>query len=237
MDFLVLLWYDIYMNFDIPPQPEVNAESDFQDFIPEEFLANPLEYFEKYGRNIKSGEILYDSEGKVKEDPTAVKDLPVWRNQRNEELHTVGKKVNLTKGKVGESGDPFYEYTIMEIAKEFGLPAPIPVAKITHNNEHLVIMKKIEGIRWTDDGMKPIRDSNLTAEDKQNLIAQAEALMFDLQQKYEGIGLHRNWKLKDMVFNVDIPNRKVISVIPTDWERTKIDTKKLTIARQERQEI
>ncbi len=220
--------------FEIPPQPEINIENNFQDFIPEEFLANPLEYFEKYGRNIKSGEILYDSESKVKEDPTAVKDLPVWRNQKNQELHTVGKKVNLAKGKVGESGDPFYEYSIMEIAKEFGLPAPIPVAKVTHNNEHLIVMEKIEGIRWTNEGMKPIHNSNLTEADKQNLIAQAEARMSDLQQKYEAIGLHRNWKLKDMVFNIDIPNKKVIGVIPTDWERTKINTEKLAEARQEK---
>jgi len=218
------------MNFESPPQPQINIESDFQDFIPEEFLSNPLEYFEKNGHNIKPGVKHFDQKGTF-EDPDATKDLPVWHNSQNEELHTVGKKVNITKAQVGKSGDPFHEYSVMEIAKEFGLPAPTPIAKVEHNNEYLIIMKKVEGIRWTDEGMKPIHESNLTDEDKKNLLSEAEKMVADIAQKYERIGLHRKWKMKDMIFEVDIPNKKVLSVIPTDWEGTEINTKELEEAR------
>ncbi|MFZ2521865.1 MAG: hypothetical protein WAX44_02680 [Minisyncoccia bacterium] len=216
------------------PVSEIEIEKDFDAFVPEGFRADPFGYFEAKGRNIKSGEIQYDEQGGVKEDPTATKDLPIWKNEQGEELHTVGKKVNTIKSQVGKSGDPFYEYSIMEIAREFDLPAPVPIAKVKRDNEHLVVMKKIEGIRWTDEGMKPITESDLTDTDKQDLLTQAQQMMDDLQKQYERIGLSRNWKLKDMIFDVDIPGRKVLKVTPTDWERTKIDIVKLVKARKER---
>jgi hypothetical protein len=177
---------------------------------------------------------MYDEQGGIKEDPTATKDLPVWKNEEGEELYTVGKKVNTIKSQVGKSGDPFYEYSIIAIAREFDLPAPIPVAKVKRDNEHLIVMKKIDGIRWTDEGMKIINESDLTEADKQSLLSQAQEMMIGLQQQYEQIGLKRNWKLKDMIFDVDIANRKVLKVIPTDWERTKINMEKLTKAREEK---
>ncbi len=216
------------------PIAEIKIEKDFEAFVPEEFKSDPFGYFEREGRNIKSGEIQYDEQGVVKEDPTCTKDLPVWRNSEGLELQTVGKKVNTEKSQVGKSGDPFYEYSIMEIAREFGLPAPIPVAKIKRNNEHLIVMQKILGIRWTNDGMRPIHEANLTESDKQDLLKQAQEIVNEIQQKYEQIGLRRNWKMKDMVFDVDIPNKKVLNVIPTDWERTKIDKEKLDKVREQR---
>lgn len=216
------------------PISEIEIEDEFDGFVPEEFRDDPFEYFRKMGRNIKSGEVIYDEVGGVKEDPTATKDLPVWQNQQGEQLHTVSKKVNTLKSQVEKSGDPFYEYSIMEIAREFDLPAPIPVAKVKRDNEHLIVMKKIEGIRWTDEGMRSINESDLTEADKQSLLSQAQGMMDDLQRQYEEIGLRRNWKLKDMIFDVDIPNRRVLMVTPTDWERTKIDENKLSEARNRR---
>ncbi len=215
------------------PVSEVEVEGPFASFVPADFIADPLGYFERRGQNIKSGEIQHDAGGVVKEDPTATKDLPVWQNQRGEQLYTVGKKVNTTKSQVGKSGDPFYEYSIMQIAEEFGLPAPRPVAKVKHDDEHLIVMTKIEGVRWTDEGMKAIEESDLTDEDKRNLLSQAQTIMAELEQRYKEIGLYRSWKLKDMIFDVDIPNRAVLGVTPTDWERTKIDIDKLAKARQE----
>ncbi|MFA6415820.1 MAG: hypothetical protein WCW47_03605 [Candidatus Paceibacterota bacterium] len=216
------------------PLSKVETEEGFDTFVPEEFRADPFGYFEREGRNIKSGEVTLDEQGVIKEDPTATKDLPVWHDSQGAELHTVGKKVNTVKSQIGKSGDPFYEYLIMKIAREFDLPAPTPVAKAKRGNEHLIVMKKTEGIRWTNEGMRPILESGLTEADKQDLLHQAQLIMDTLQQKYEQIGLHRNWKLKDMIFDVDILNRKVLAVTPTDWERTKIDTSKLAVARATR---
>ena len=61
-----------------------------------------------------TGEIKYDETGRIREDPTAVKDLPIWKNTEGVEIQTVGRRVNATKGVVRESGDPFYEYKILE---------------------------------------------------------------------------------------------------------------------------
>ncbi len=103
--------------------PKVDIESHFFDFVPQEFIDDPVEYFEREGRNIKTGEKKIDEQGVVREDPTAVKDLPAWKNHQGEEILTVGRRVNVSKGSVGESGDPFYEYTILEKLAQMGLPA------------------------------------------------------------------------------------------------------------------
>ena len=55
--------------------------------------------------------------------------------------------------------------------------------------------------------------------------------MTNLAEVYDSIGVHRNWKHKDMIFQVDISNKKLLGVIPTDWERTKIDREALEQAR------
>ena len=228
------------MSFEYPntventPQPKIEVEAGFEKFVPNEFSTDPFCYFETHGRNIKSGEVEHDEEGLVKEDPTATKDLPVWKDLSGKELRVVGKKVNTVKSQVGKSGDPFYEYSIMEIAKEFDLPAPTPIAKAEHDDQHLIVMENVEGIRWTDEGMKPIHEANLTEEEKKVMLTQAQELMDNLQERFDAIGLVRKWKLKDMIFDVDIPNRKVLGITPTDWERTKIDSDILTRARAER---
>ena len=51
--------------------------------------------------------------------------------------------------------------------------------------------------------------------------------MIELQQHFEEAGIIRSWKLKDMIFNIDIENKRINGIVPTDWERTKIDEKKL----------
>lgn len=212
-------------------KPDIKIEVGFEDFVPQEFKQDPLSYFDVHGVNIKSGEITYHPDGEVSEDPTAVKDLPVWKDSEGSTLEVVGKRVNNKKSHVGKSNNPFYEYSIMEIAKELGLSAAEPIAKIEQNNTYLILTKKIPGIRWTEKGMKPIHESNLTDSDKKDLLSQTETLMQDLKVKFDGAGLIRTWKLKDMIADVDIENKKVRSLIPTDWERTKIDQVKLEEAR------
>lgn len=45
--------------------------------------------------------------------------------------------------------------------------------------------------------------------------------MEQLKKKFEEAGIIRTWKLKDMVFDIDIENKTIRSIVPTDWERTK----------------
>ncbi len=209
------------------PKIKIEIEPEFNNFIPEEFKQNPIRYFESKGKNIKSGEVKKDETGQIREDPTAVKELPIWIDQNGQELRTIGKRVNIEKGKVGESGDPFYEYKIMEIVRSIGLPAPRPIAKVEQQGTHLIVMEKVQGIRWHEKDALKLKEKGYTDEDIENLKTQAETMMVKLQQKFEEAGIIRSWKLKDMIFDIDIKNKKIKGITPTDWERTKIYTQKL----------
>ena len=209
------------------PMVKIEIEHGYSDFIPEEFKQNPVGYFKSKGKNIKSGEIIRDESGIIREDPTAVKELPIWMDVSGKELQTIGKKVNIEKGKVGESGDPFYEYKIMEIVKSIGLPAPKPIAKVEQRGMHLIIMEKAGGIGWYEKEALKLKERGYTDEDIENLKKQAEQKMEELKQKFEEAGIHRGWKLKDMIFDIDFENKKIKKITPVDWERTKIDQIKL----------
>lgn len=209
------------------PKARIEVESGYETFVPEQFRQDPLGYFESQGENIKSGEIKRDETGRVREDPTAVKELPTWTDTNGNELHVIGKRVNIEKGKVGESGDPFYEYRVMEIISEAGLPAPRPIARVEQSGAHLIVMEKVQGISWYDKDTLRLKDKGYTDEDMGTLRQQAEGRMAQLQAQFEEAGIQRGWKLKDMIFDIDIENKIVRGIIPVDWERTKIDQEKL----------
>jgi hypothetical protein len=40
--------------------------------------------------------------------------------------------------------------------------------------------------------------------------------MNELRIGFEAAGVKRNWKLKDMVLEIDLDNKRIISVVPTD---------------------
>lgn len=202
--------------------PDVEIERGFTDFVPKEFLDNPVGYFERYGKNIKEGEVVVDKTGRVREDPTAVKDLPVWENSKGEQIVCVGKRVNILKGNVIKSGDPFYEYEILKILYEEGLPGARPIVKVKQGESHIIVMERIPGIRWTEKEALILKTRGYSDDDIQNLKNQAQQKMEEVQQQFEAAGIIRKWALKDMVFQIDIENKKIIRVMPTDWERTKI---------------
>lgn len=207
------------------PVPKIEIQPEFEDCVPTEFAQNPLEYFENKGVNIKSGETQFAEDGHVREDPTAVKDLPVWRNAAGVELRTVGKRVNTRKGAIGESGDPFYEYTILEQLEALKLPAARPVARAEHAGTHLIVMTRVLGTRWSEKESLQLKENGYSDDDIASLLTQAEEKMGELQQQFEAKGVMRSWKLKDMVFEIDVPNKRILSMTPTDWERTKIEKK------------
>ena len=85
-------------------------------------------YSETKGKNVKDGETLYDEGGRVVEDPSAVQDLPEWHNNQGDTLQVVAKRVNIGKGRMAESGDPFHESNVIRFAKSHGLPTAEIVA-------------------------------------------------------------------------------------------------------------
>ncbi|MFA6601504.1 MAG: hypothetical protein WCT02_01395 [Candidatus Paceibacterota bacterium] len=204
------------------PKPKVEIEPEFAAFMPQEFLDDPAGYFEREGKNIKTGEIKYDEAGAVREDPTAVKDLPVWKNAEGTEIQTVGRRVNTAKGAVGESNDPFHEYKILERLAQMGLAAAKPIAKAEQSGTHIIVMERIPGLRWSERDSLNLKKRGYSDEDIAALMAEAEQRMSELKTQFDEAGVVRGWKLKDMVFEVDVENKKITSMVPTDWERTKI---------------
>mgnify|MGYP001559619488 FL=1 len=207
---------------EITPIPKVEVETEFVNFVPQEFLDDPTGYFEREGKNIKTGEKKVDETGKVREDPTAVKDLSVWKNPENQEILTVARRVNFTKGDVGKSGDHFYEYKILERLAQMGLPAAKPVAKAEQGGTHIIVMERIPGIRWSERDTLNLKEKGYSDEDVATLMNEAEHKMNELKTQFEQVGVIRGWKLKDMVFQIDIENKRIVAIVPTDWERTKI---------------
>lgn len=204
------------------PTPKIEIKPEFTEFIPREFIDNPIEYFEQEGRNIKKGEIIRDEGGVIHEDPTAVKDLPTWKNEAGIEIQIVGKRVNADKGAVRDSGDPFHEYKILEQLAEIGLPAAKPIAKVEQAGVHIIVMERLPGFRWSERKSLDLREKGYTDKNIEILIAEAENKMQELKSKFDEAGIVRDWKLKDMVFQIDVEGKKIISVVPTDWERTRI---------------
>ncbi len=77
-------------------EPKIEILGNYEKFFPDEFKKDPLHYIETYGINIKSGEKKFDEEGRLREDPDAVKDLPEWEKD-GEKLRLVAKLVNRKK--------------------------------------------------------------------------------------------------------------------------------------------
>lgn len=207
---------------EIEPQLKVDVEPGYERFVPEDFRDDPIRYFEHLGTNVKSGEIEMDATGRVKEDPRAVRDFPVWFTEEAE-LAVVGKRVNVEKAEIGKSGDPFYEFGIMKKVRAVGLPASNPIAKAEHGGTHLVIMERIPGFRWSSGEEERLRESGFSKEDVDRVIDEARTKMEELRSQFETAGIRRTWKLADMIFDVNLEAKRLRSITPTDWERTVID--------------
>ena len=59
--------------------------------------------------------------------------------------------------------------------------------------------------------------------------------MEELQSQFEEAGITRGWKLKDMVFDIDVENKRIVGMTPTDWERTKIDKERFEVVYEQKQ--
>lgn len=207
-------------------EPSVVIEEGYEDFIPEEFKDSPFEYIKNNGRRIKKGEVEYKEDGlTVREDPTAVLDLPPWKNSSGEVLDTVVKIVNPEKSQIAKSGNPFYEYDVMKIVKKLGFSSPALIAKIKQGDKFAFVMEKAKGYRLVGDDLEELKE-RLTQEEINVLKPQAENMMFDIQRKLEEFGIYRTVKLTDMIVDIvfsDSESPRIIGLTPIDWERTRID--------------
>lgn len=208
----------------IPPQPEngesrLSIEVPYEAFVPGDFRRVPVEYFESEGVGIKRGDWRIAPDGSRYRDMTSVKDFPVWRDLDGNELRCVAKRVDAEKGEVAASGDPFYEYRVMEAVAARGLPVAKVVARAEQDGVHLIVMEKVLGLRWKE-AASIARERKLSEEAVAHLLEQAEAKMKELAARFEEAGIHRSWKLQDMIFDINWDTLQVHGMTPTDWERT-----------------
>lgn len=216
------------------PKHLIDSKLEFSEFVPDDFKNHPFEYFEQKGVNIKSGEIKYKETGEISDDPTAVKELPEWKNSTGNTLNVIAKRVNIEKSQVRHSGDPFYEYHIMELANELDLPCVEPIAKIESEGQFMFLTKKTNGITRLDDYIKHLQENGWSQGDILSIKNQAEEMMNKIKEQYDAVGIMRKWELKDMVCNIDFEKKSIISATPTDFEKTKIDHPKFFEAREKK---
>ena len=203
---------------------EFRIEEGMEGVLPEAFKADPFGYFEREGKNIKAGEIKYKEDGSISDDPSAVKELPVWHGVSGKKIEAVGKKVNLEKSMIRKSGNPAYEYDLIKHIRAKGLSAATPVAFISRGNEHLMLTERITGYPWNSKTKLILQGKGYTMEDMAQLEASAEALMNKMKTDFEKAGIIRSaWELKDMVIEIDPETRKAIKITPTDWEKTRYE--------------
>jgi SpoVK/Ycf46/Vps4 family AAA+-type ATPase len=88
-------------------------------------------------------------------------------------------------------------------------------------------MEKVQGIGWYEKDALHLKEKGYTDEDIEALKRQAEEQMLALQARFEEAGIERGWKLKDMIFDIDIESKTIRGITPVDWERTKINKEKL----------
>ncbi len=214
-------------------KPKLRIENRYDNFLPEDFRDNPQIYIEEYGKNIKSGEIKYHEDGSVREDPTASKFLSEWTNNQGEVIQPVSKKVNLEKVKTrteneGEKfADPLLEYKMISLCQALDLLSAKPIGFVEQGDNLYILMERVKGYTWTKRDKEVLGKLGFTADDQEPIQRQIEEQMNALKEKFEEFGIYRKWKHKDMVFDLDIENKRVTNIVPVDWERSYLDTKKL----------
>jgi len=214
-------------------KPELNIESQYDDFLPDNFRDNPQRYIEDQGENIKSGEIKYHEDGSVREDPTASKFLPEWKNNQGKIMQPVSKKVNLEKVRTrteieGEKfEDPLLEYKMMSLCQALDLPSAKPIGFVEQGDDLYTLMERVKGYTWTKRDKEALGKFGLIAEDQEPIQRQIEEQMSVLKEKLEEFGIYRKWKHKDMVFDLDVENKTITGIVPVDWEGSHLDREKL----------
>lgn len=203
------------------PDGTLEIEVSLEPFLPPAFVADPMKYFDEQGSDVREGEVKY-KKGRIWDDPTAVRDFPVWRNPRGEELRVVCKRVNRYKSQVRDSGDPFYEYRILQLVRELGFMTARPLARIGQRGDHFIVTEKVEGLRWVRR-----RDAGLDKPACARIRAEAKPIMLRLEAAHADVGISRPWGIKDMILQLDPDTRAVRTVIPVDWERAKLDFDRL----------
>ncbi len=197
-----------------------NAEfgEEYASLVPPELKQDPLGYFERFGIPMKGGEKKYDKKGSLRDDPSAVRQLPDWK-EGDRIVTPVAKKTNRGKSMLKETGEPLYEYNLLLYIQSLGLPAPKPIGFFENEQESIFLMEKANG--YTKKELDVVI-SEWGAEDIQQLKKDTEREMANLQKLFLANNLERSWKLNDMVFQVDVVNRRLTGLIPTDFERTRV---------------
>jgi hypothetical protein len=204
------------------PDGTLEVEECLEPFLPPAFVADPMRYFDEQGVRVREGDVTRDEAGRITDDPTAVRDFPVWSNPRGEAIRVVCKRVNRNKSQVRRTGDPFYEYRILQLVRALGFVTARPVGRIAQAATHFIITERSEGLRWVqrwDAGLKKIERDRIRAE--------AEVIMARLQAALTDAGIRRPWNIKDMILQLDADTRAVRAVIPVDWEQAKLDFDRL----------
>ena len=204
------------------PDGTLELDDSVEPFLPPAFVADPMQYFHEHGSAIQAGDVTFDEAGRITDDPTAVADFPVWRSRGGEEIRVVCKRVNRDKSGVRRSGDPFYEYRVLQLVRELGFVTARPLARFRQGSDYFIVTEKVEGLRWVRRW-----DSGLKKPARPHMRAEAVALMLRLEAALADAGVRRPWNIKDMILQLDPDTYAVRAVIPVDWERARLDFDRL----------
>lgn len=191
---------------------------EYAPLVPLELRQDPLGYFERLGTPMKGGEKKYDKKGSLRDDPGAVRQLPDWK-AKDRIVTPIAKRANRGKSMLKETGEPLYEYNLLSYIQSLGLPAPKPIGFFENEQDSIFLMEKVAG--YTKKELD-VAVSEWSVGDINQLKQDTERAMTELENLFLVNGLQRSWKVNDMVFQIDVANRRLARLIPTDFERTRV---------------
>lgn len=196
-------------------------EQGFEDRLPSDFLSDPFAYVAQHGVQVKEGEPTIDDNQVVREDPTAVLDLPLGDTQ------VVVKRVNSQKGEIKKRDNVYHEYEVMLEVIKRGLKTAQPIAYIDGGTQQMFLMEALPGTRWIKQTKRLLKkEHGYSDEDLAFISYQIQEKATEMEKIYAEQGVFRNrWKEQDMIIDLDVERKRVLGITPIDWERGWIGEK------------
>ena len=107
------------------------------------------------------------------------------------------------------------------------MPSAKPIGFVKQDESLYTLMERVKGYTWTSRDKEILKQQGLTDQDEEPIKRQIEEKMHELRNKYEEFGIYRKWKHSDMVFDLDLEHKKIISITPVDWEKSHLDLQKM----------
>ena len=188
-------------NYEILINPQLQTE------LPPEFIKNPTKYLHENGRTLKQA----NRDGKYPDEEIIQTKLS--------EQEIIAKRVETKKVKVAKQ-----ELAISLTAQKAGLGGVKSVGFLTAKDRQsgdYLLMEKVQGVsvpQFIKEINAKLGEGEI-ALFKKIINLKIEEIAENYRQR---INIDKTWYLKDFLIDFDWDNKKIINIVPLDWERVRL---------------